>query len=187
MSKDNRFLVNRMTYCGIFIALGIVISRFFALAPNEFTRFSIESVPIFLSGVLFGPTAGVMVGFSTDFIGCLFSPYGFNPLFCLPPMLYGLCGGLFRPMLTKKVSLLRLSLALLPAVTLGSILWQSFALDYVYGSGFLALLSSRSLQFTVVFVLDIVIIRLLFAGKVFAQAGLWPPQRMKRSQDHDRQ
>ena len=176
MSKNTRFPVKTISFCGIFIALGVIIARLFSLAPNEFTRFSLESVPIFLSGLLLGPLAGVLTGFATDFIGCLFSPYGFNPLFCLPPMLYGLCGGLFRPWLSKKISLLRLAAAFLPAVVLGSVLWQSFMLDYVYGSGFYALLSARGLQFAVVFVLDVTVIRLLFAAKVFRQAGLWPPQ-----------
>ena len=177
MRKNVRFPVIALTTCAILTALGIIIARLFALAPNEFTRFSMESVPIFLSGLLFGPVAGAMVGFATDFIGCLFSPYGFNPLFCLPPILYGVCGGVFRRFLARKVSLWRVAAAFLPAVILGSILWQSFMLDLVYGSGFLVLLSARSIQFAVVLVLDTVLTYILLRSKVFHAADLWPPKR----------
>ena len=183
MAKTPRFPVKTITSCAILTALGIIIARLFSLAPNEFTRFSFESVPIFLSGLLFGPMAGAMVGFATDFIGCLFSPYGFNPLFCLPPILYGLCGGIFRRFLAAKPNLWRIALSFLPAVTLGSILWQSFALDFVYGSGFFVLLGSRSIQFAIVFVLDTVLTFALLRSKVFHAAGLWPP---KGGKNHDR-
>jgi len=175
MSKNARFATKVLTHCAILITLGVVIARVFSLTPNEFSRFSIESVPIFLSGLLFGPVAGAMVGFATDFIGCLFSPWGFNPIFCLPPILYGICGGFSRHFLARKMTLWRIALALLPAVALGSVLWQSFALDLVYGSGFWVMLTSRSIQFAVVLVLDTTILRLLFAGSMFQQLRLWPP------------
>ena len=96
--------VRNLAYSALLAALSVVFARLVIPMPNAFTRFSIEAVPIFLAGVLFGPLAGGMVGFSADFIGCLFSGYGYNPLFCLPPILYGVCAGLFQPMLCKKAS-----------------------------------------------------------------------------------
>ena len=177
MSKNPHFATRVVTHCAILIALGVIVARMISFAPSEVSRFSIESVPIFLAGAFFGPIAGALVGFATDLIGCLFSPYGFNPIFCLPPILYGICGGLGRVLLAKKVTLLRVAASLLPAVVLGSILWQSFALDLIYGSGFLILLGARSLQFAVVLVLDTVLLRLLLGGRVFTRANLWPPKR----------
>lgn len=106
-------------------------------------------------------------------------------LFSLPPILYGLCGGLFRAYLGKKVSLLRLLLAILSAVILGSILWQSFALTYVYFKdgpfmeGFLLRLGTRSVQFAVTMVIDVVIVELLFKSKLFHRMGVWPPTPKK--------
>ena len=173
MSDSGKINTKILTSCAILIALGVVISRVFAVIPSEVSRFSLEAIPIFLAGLFFGPLAGALVGFATDFLGCLLSPYGFNPIFCLPPILYGLCGGLFRPWLHTKVSLPRLLLALLPAAALGSVLWQSFALDLVYGSGFFILLSTRSIQFAVTAALDALVIWLLFRLKVFQHAGLW--------------
>ena len=51
----------------------------------------------------------------------------------MPPILYGLCAGLFRPWLTQKISPLRIAAAFLPAIVLGSILYQSGSLALIYG------------------------------------------------------
>ena len=96
-----------LTYCALMAALSVAMARLFGLMPNEYSRFSIESIPTFLAGVLFGPVAGGLVGFVSDFVGCLFSGYGYNPMFCLPPIFYGVCGGLFRSFLAKKTSIPR--------------------------------------------------------------------------------
>lgn len=174
--------VRNLAYSALLAALSVVFARLVIPMPNAFTRFSIEAVPIFLAGALFGPLAGGMVGFSADFIGCLFSGYGYNPLFCLPPILYGVCAGLFRPMLCKKASLLRLLLAFLPPVVLGSILWQSAALSFVYNSkgsfeaSMAYFLTTRSIQFAITLAVDVLIVRLLFRSGLFERIGVWPPK-----------
>ena len=157
-----------------------MLARLIIPMPNETTRFSLEAVPIFIAGMLFGPIPGALVGFVADFVGCLFSGYGYNPMFCIPPILYGLSAGLFRPMLVKKVNIGRIALAFLPAIVFGSVLWQSFALAKVYGGDafeafFLTKLAARSIQFAVTFVLDTLIVWLLYRSKVFTATKLWPP------------
>ena len=106
--------VRAMVTCALLTAVSVVLARFLIPTPNEVTRFSLEAVPIFLAGMLFGPLPGALTGFAADFIGCLFSPYGYNPIFCVPPILYGLCAGLFRPWLTRRCSPLRLAAARKP-------------------------------------------------------------------------
>lgn len=165
-----------LTYCALLAALAVALSRLFGLMPNEYSRFSIESIPVFLAGMLFGPVAGGLVGFVGDFVGCLFSGYGYNPIFALSPILYGVCSGLFQKFLTKKVSFWRILLAYAVPVVFGSVLWQSFALDYVYDLGFLLMLSTRSIQFGITLVVDVVIVNLLFRTKMFVQMGVWPPK-----------
>ena len=169
-----------LTVCALLTALSVVLARLLTIIPSEVSRFSLEAVPILLAGLLFGPLPGAAVGFAADFIGCLFSPFGYNPIFCLPPILYGLCAGLFRPWLTQKISPLRIAAAFLPAIVLGSILYQSWSLAFVYGGDafeafFLTKLASRSVQFGVTFVLDVLIVWLLYKAKVFSSAKLWPP------------
>ncbi len=97
--------VRTLVSCALLAAVSVVLARFIIPMPNETTRFSLEAVPIFLAGMLFGPLPGALVGFVADFVGCLFSGYGYNPMFCVPPILYGLAAGLFQPMLVKDVRL----------------------------------------------------------------------------------
>lgn len=177
--------VKTLVCCALLAALSVVFARLIIPMPNAFTRFSVEAVPIFLAGALFGPLAGGLVGFTADLVGCLFSGYGYNPIFCIPPILYGVCAGLFRGFLTKKLSLPRVLLAFLPAVVFGSILYQSAALSLVYNSkGTFAasmtyFLTTRSIQFAVTIVIDAILVHLLFKTKVFERVGVWPPKSRK--------
>ena len=179
---QKRVLTTRtMAYCALLAALSVVLARLIGLMPDASSRFSIEAVPIFLAGMLFGPLPGALVGFVADFVGCLFSPYGYNPIFCVPPILYGLFAGLFQPFLSRKVTISRLVAAFLPPVILGSLLYQSATLSYMYYDGafipgFIYYLSTRLVQFAVVLVLDVILIRLLFQTSIFRNAGLWPPR-----------
>ena len=174
-----------LAYCAMLAALSVALARLAGLMPDESSRFSLEAIPVFLAGMLFGPLPGGLVGFAADFVGCLFSPYGFNPIFCVPPILYGVFGGIFRPFLAKKVSLPRLLLSFLPPVILGSILYQSFALAFVYfygtfWEGLILKLSTRSLQFAITMVLDVLILYFIFKARIFERMGIWPPQKKKK-------
>ena len=177
MQRNRSMTTKAMTYCALLAALSVVLSRLFGMMPDETSRFSIESVPIFLAGLLFGPIPGALVGFTADFVGCLFGPFGYNPIFCIPPILYGLFGGLLRKWLGNKVTIPRLVLGFLPPVVLGSVLYQSAALAFVYYkdnfiSGFVLKLSTRSIQFAIVFVLDVVITFLLCKADIFKRMGI---------------
>lgn len=174
--------------CAVLAAMSVVLARFVIPMPAADQRFSLEAVPIFIAGMLFGPVPGALVGFVSDMVGCLFSGYGFNPMFSVPPMLYGLCAGMFQPILVQKVSPWRIALAFLPPVLLGSILYQSATLAYVYGKGaflpnFLLKLATRSIQFSVTYVLDVVMVYLLCKSRIFTAVHLWPSVKKKREND----
>ncbi len=172
--------VRTLVTCALLASVSVLLARFILPMPNETTRFSIEAVPIFLAGMFFGPLPGALVGFVADFVGAMFSGYGFNPLFSVAPIVYGLCAGLFRPLLRRKVSIGTIALAFLPAIVLGSILWQSYALAFVYGGAaktayFLTKVATRSIQFGITYVVDVLIVWLLYRSRVFTAARLWPP------------
>lgn len=155
-----------LTVCALLTALSVVLARLLTVIPSEVSRFSLEAVPILLAGLLFGPVPGAAVGFAADFIGCLFSPYGYNPIFCLPPILYGLWAGLLRGFVWQKPSVWRVALAVFPAALCGSVLWQSAALALVYGGEaklpfFLTRLAARSVQFAFTGAVDTVTVWLL--------------------------
>lgn len=155
-----------LTVCALLTALSVILARLLTIIPSEISRFSLEAVPILLAGLLFGPVPGAAVGFAADFIGCLFSPFGYNPIFCLPPILYGLWAGLLRSYAWTKPTVWRVALAVFPAALCGSVLWQSAALALVYGGEaklafFLTRLASRSIQFAVTGVIDTAAVWLL--------------------------
>lgn len=180
-APGSRMSTRALAYCALLAAISVVLARLIIPMPNASTRFSIEAVPIFLAGMLFGPMSGGLVGFSADLVGCLFSGYGYNPLFCLPPILYGVFGGIFRHYLGNRISVLRLIVAFLPPVIFGSILYQSFALAFVYnskgsmGASLVYFLSTRSIQFIITMVLDALVIFSLFRARIFDRLGVWPP------------
>lgn len=184
-TPKRKMTTRALAYCALLAALSVVLARMIIPMPNASTRFSIEAVPIVMSGMMFGPMAGGLVGFSADFVGCLFSGYGYNPLFSVPPILYGVFGGVFRYYLGKKLNIPRLIVSFLPAVIGGSILWQSAALAFIYNSkgsfmpSLLFFLSTRSIQFAITLVLDVIVIYLLFRSGIFNRLGVWPPKGKK--------
>ncbi len=184
MKKSTKLTTQTLAYCALLAALSVVLARLVIPMPAADTRFSIEAVPIFLAGMLFGPIPGALVGFAADFVGCLFSPYGYNPLFCVPPILYGLSAGLFRWYLCEKVSPVRIALGLLPPVILGSIGYQSLTLSFIYfdgglWAGFLYYLTSRSIQFGITLVLDVLVVYLICKANIFQRMGIWPARDQK--------
>ena len=95
----------------------------------------------------------------------------------------------------KGINLLRLVLAFLPPVVLGSLLYQSAMLSWFYfkgsrGSflqGYWFYLSTRGVQFAIVIILDVLIIYLLFRTNLFRRVGLWPlPEKNKKSGNFSR-
>lgn len=189
MKKNNfrSMSTQTLTYCALLAALSVVLARLMGLMPSESARFSIEAVPIILAGLLFGPLPGALVGFAADFVGCLFSAYGYNPLFCLPPILYGLSAGLFRYRVAGKNQLFWLIAAVFCPVVLGSIFYQSAALAYVYYDGvfmkgFMLHLSTRSVQFAITFVLDVAAVWFLLRSGLFHRIGVWPPAARKEQE-----
>lgn len=162
-----------LTSCAVLCAITVVVARIMSLVPSEFSRYSVEAVPIFLSGFLFGPVAGAFVGFAADFIGCMISPFGYNPIFALPPILYGLSAGLFARYIKKTNGPLRIAVAFSAPIILGSILWQSFALSLVYGGDaktayFTTMLISRGIQFGIMWIIDTLLVWMLLKSKAFS-------------------
>lgn len=184
--SQGRINVRTLTSCALFCAASIILSRLIIPMPNATTRFSLEAIPYFLSGMLFGPLAGALVGGVSDIVGCLFSGYGFNPLFSLPPILYGLISGIFGRFVKKKPTFLRIGLVFLIPVLFGSVLYQSWALAFVYGgkafkSFFVTKLLTRSVQFAVTWVLETTVVYMLIKAKVFEKAHIVSCSKTEKS------
>lgn len=178
--SKRKMTTRTLAYCAMLSALQVVLARLIIPMPAADTRFSLEAIPVVLAGILFGPIPGAMVGFGSDLVGCLFSGYGYNPLFCLPPILYGLFGGFFRYYVNSKPNFWRVLLTYVPPVVLGSILWQSFTLAYVYNSqgaflqSLILKLSTRSVQFVIAGTLEALVTYILLKSGIFKALKVWP-------------
>ena len=183
--NNSSLAAKAIAYCALLAAISIVMARLLSYAQPGGVRWSLDKFPLFLAGMLFGPLAGALTGFVADFTGSLMQ-FGFNPVFCPPAILYGLCGGLFRHFLAKKASPIRLAVSYLPPVVLGSVLYQSATLAWVYNAAtfwpaLYANLISRGIQFAVTLVLEVAILYLLIKTKIFNRLGVWPP--VKKGQE----
>ena len=97
---------------GLFISISVVLTRYASLRVPFFgvegVRFGFGKLPIILSGIIFGPILGFVVGALADIIGYAISPIGaYMPHFTLTSALNGLIPGiivhyLFRNKLIKR-------------------------------------------------------------------------------------
>lgn len=181
MKRNVPFATRSIAYCAMLAALSIIMARMLSFSVAGGVRWSADKFPLFLAGLLFGPVMGGLTGFAADFLGSLMQ-FGFNPILCLPAILYGLLGGLFQKYLQKHFSLPRLALSYLFPVVIGSVLYQSCALAYLYfdgtfAEGVLYYLSTRSIQFAIMLAVEVLIIYMLMKVNVFARLGVWPPKK----------
>ena len=186
MKKNSKMLITTRTlvFAALFAALAAVLGQLLAFRPMEHMKFTLDKFILFLSGMFFGPLVGAMTGFVAEFAGGNLLGRGFTIWLCVPAVLYGLCGGLFRPMIRRSGSLVQIALAFLPAVVLGSILYQSFALTWIYGGDakktyLMTKLVWRGIQFAITYVVDVLIIYGLCRSNLFRMIGFWTKEGEK--------
>ena len=102
-----RFSVEDITKMGLFIAVSVILSRFLSFKMVfmgiEGIRIGFGSFPIILSGIMFGPLGGALVGALADLIGYMLSPLGpYMPHFTFNAALVGFIPGLFLYKRYKK-------------------------------------------------------------------------------------
>lgn len=183
-ATKNRSDTRRLAICALLCALNVVFARFFTAMPTSVARFSVEAVPVVLAGYFFGPVSGMMVGFLGDMVGCLFSPYGWDPLISISPMMVGLFAGFLRPLVRNARSfrdIWRFALTILPAKALGSVYWTSQCLVWLgYSSkGLGVLMGARAVEAGLELVLDVLVITLLFSTGMFHRTRLMPYEKSK--------
>ena len=77
MSKKSSIdYVRSMVICAMLTALSVLLTRFVSPQIGDAMRFSFGTIPIMLSGILFGPVYGFVVGVAADLVGFLINPMG---------------------------------------------------------------------------------------------------------------
>ena len=185
LSPKQRMATRTIAYGALFAAMAIVFGRVTVVYLPPDAKYTLDKFVLFLSGMCFGPVAGACIGFVADFLGGLLLGIGFTPQLCLPAVIFGLFGGIFRKMLQKNFTLLRLVFAYLFPTVIGAVLWQSAALAWTFNAAnfWVSLkyyLLTRSVQFSIMLVLEVALIYVLVKTNIFARAGLWPQEDSKK-------
>jgi len=153
----------RLSLMAMLIALQVVLSKFLMLQLTESIRLSIDSVPILLAGIWFGPVAGGIVGALADALGTVLFPTAgaYFPLLTVAFCLVGMVSGLFSLAVKERTPMLRALVCVIPAEIAGSFLFKSFALSLLYGIPFTGMLAARVLPVSAVMIVNTMIVALL--------------------------
>ena len=109
MSKKRRNSITMVTTAAMMTAISVVIGIFcknymnFGVPPGLF-RVTFENHPIIMSGILFGPVIGCVVGVLTDLISYLMSSQAYPPnlIVTLGAAMSGAVSGLVAKFIVKK-------------------------------------------------------------------------------------
>lgn len=125
--------IQTMTLSAVFVAISIVCGKYLAINAGPFLRFSFENLPVILSGIMFGPVIGAIVGGTADLIGALIVYGGdMNIFITLGAMSIGLTSGLIWKFLPKLPNAVKLLLATFIAHLIGSVIIKSLGLAAYY-------------------------------------------------------
>lgn len=135
----------KFAYLGVFTALAIVLTRFVQIPlmfiPGFNDRISLGFLPVALSGAMFGPAGGAIVGGLEDLIRALIFPQGdINLLFTVNAALRGAIYGL----LLKKMNVKNIIIASIIIFVLNNTLIISSIISLCYGAPFLAAITGKA-------------------------------------------
>ena len=155
-----------MVFAAILVALSVT-GKMFAFNFGFDIRISYENLPIAIAGIMFGPFAGFAVGVCSDICGCFAVGYAINPIITLGAGLIGFVGGNVVLFFPKRFSIAAMLVADVAGHIVGSILVKTAGLVLYSGAekGFWVLLGQRAMSYTVIAVLECVVLVFLLSNK----------------------
>ncbi len=139
-----------IVYVGLLTGISVVLTRYFGImvpiAGIMGLRLSLGEIPLYLTGIMFGPLAGGAAGAAADLIGMAVAPVGpYFPGFTLSAALTGLIPGIILFRRGTDVTFVWL---LVPAAITGLIVTflNTVWLTMMMQEGIYALLPSRVLS-----------------------------------------
>lgn len=150
-------------------ALSIVCGKYLAIRGGDVLRFSFENLPVLMTGMIFGPVAGVASGVIADLLGCVLVGYAINPLVTVGAAAIGLLGGILYRLCRSLPLAARLGISVFGAHLVGSVIIKTFGLAQFYDMPFLALTAWRGLNYLIIGALEWVLIWLLLRNKALSQ------------------
>ena len=116
------------------VVIGIFCKNFLNFGGGLF-RITFENLPIILSGIMFGPIAGGIVGAATDLISYFLSSQAYPPnlIVTLGAVTVGFTSGFVSKCLVKKPSFKQIILSGAAAHIIGSMIIKPIGLYAFYG------------------------------------------------------
>ena len=139
MKKDVIFKsVRALTISALLCAMSVVIGIFCKSAMNfggGLFRITFENLPIILSGMVFGPIVGCVVGVTSDFISFLLSGqvYPLNIIVTVGAGVIGLVSGIISRYVIRKNGYPQIIFSVSIAHFIGSVIIKSIGLFSFYG------------------------------------------------------
>ena len=147
----------------LFAAISIILARFMVIWITQSVRISFGNIPIILASLLLGPVAGGFTGAVADIVGAsFFSPFPWYPPLTISPILAGVLPALLKPLLLKRISLLRVYAIILITNLATSIGLTTLLLSQLYGTGYWELLAARAPVALIVTVVEGLLVYLLY-------------------------
>lgn len=163
MNKSFKISSTRgIVFLGLLVALAIVLTRFvqipLSFIPGFNDRISLGFLPVALSGALFGPAGGAIVGGLEDLIRALIFPQGdLNLLFTVNAALRGIIYGLFF----KKMNIKNIIISSIIILVLNNTLIISSIIHLCYGAPFWAAFTGKVGVSAINCVIQIIVLILL--------------------------
>lgn len=170
MNKKSIFDAKTLAICSMLTAISIVIGIFcknFMNFGNGLFRITFENFPILLSGILYGPVAGALVGAVSDVLSYILSTQSLaiSPLITLGAALVGLISGIIAKHFKSKPLSFRIVLSALFGHLIGSILVKSIGLYAFYGAAILV----RIPMYLLIGTLEVLLMHLIFKNKAICK------------------
>ena len=146
------------------IVIGIFCKTFLNFGMGLF-RITFENFPIILSGIMFGPWVGAMVGVASDMLSYMLSTQSFaiSPIVTVGAALVGLVSGWMSHYVIKKDGVTRIVFSVISAHVVGSMIVKSIGLFIYYDW----LVLWRIPLYTVIATLETIVLVAMYKNKNF--------------------
>ncbi len=145
----NKILINNLVKAAMLTALSIILSRILGIQLTQDIKISFGTLPLMLSGILFGPLLGALSGLAADLIGIMINLGGaYHPGFTLGAVLTGMVPGIMfkygkRKDISNKVLIL---LVIIFVYGINHGLLTPLWLTQLYGTPYKVLLAGRAIK-----------------------------------------
>lgn len=162
----NLYNIKVISLAALFVAISVLAGKVLAFPKDGSVRFSLENFPILLSGIMFGPILGVLVGVLSDFLGCIVVGFTINPIIMAGCASIGLISGVLYRFRFCNLGV-HVFIAVFTSHAIGSIFIKSIGLYVYYGYNLQLTIFWRSINYLIIGLVEFLIIYMLLKNKGF--------------------